>query len=121
VAVVSRSPVESGSKRRLTATQQKGAAYQGALEAVFAILIAGGLGYWADWHFDSAPRYLVIGVVVGFGAFVLRLLRLGEQVKDLSEPAPGSEDADSGGGPGASDSGRARRQDRGVDLEDDVE
>lgn len=82
---MSRSPEESGPKRRLTATQLKGGAYQGAVEAVFAILIAAGLGYWADDHFGSAPRYLVIGVVVGFAAFVLRLLRLGEQMRELSE------------------------------------
>jgi F0F1-type ATP synthase assembly protein I len=114
VAVVSRSPVESGSEGRLTATQQKGAAYQGALEAVFAILVGGGLGYWADAHFGTAPRYLVIGVVVGFAAFVLRLLRLGKQMEELSEPAgPASspEDGDSRGGREALD----------ADLEDDLE
>jgi ATP synthase protein I len=87
VAVVSKDPVESGSERRLTATQQKGAAYQGAMEAVFAILIAAGLGYWADEYFGTTPWYLVIGVVVGFSAFVVRLLRLGEHVKEFSEQA----------------------------------
>jgi F0F1-type ATP synthase assembly protein I len=112
VAVVSKDPVESGSKRRLTATQQKGAAYQGAMEAVFAILVATGLGYWADAHFGSGPRYLLIGVVVGFSAFVVRLLRLGEQVKEFSEqagPAPGSEGDDSRGGREASGAGEAGR------------
>ena len=87
--------VKSGIKRRLTPTQQKGAAYQGALEAVFAILIAAGLGYWADEHFGSGPLFLLVGVVVGFAAFVLRLLRLGKQAEELSEPVgSGSEDGD---------------------------
>lgn len=102
-------PVQSGSRRRLTATQQKGAAYQGAVEAVFAILIAAGLGYWADWHFGSTPLYLVIGVVLGFAAFVLRLVRLGEQMRALSEaegPASSSEGGESRGGPGAEDAQR---------------
>ena len=94
--------VKSGIRRRLaatqqkTATQQKGAAYQGAMEAVFAILIATGLGYWADEHFGSGPLYLVIGAVVGFSAFVVRLLRLGKQVEEFSEQtgsASGLEDA----------------------------
>lgn len=78
--------VKRGLKRRLTATQQKGAAYQGALEAVFAVLIGAGLGYWADDYFGSEPLFLLVGVVVGFAAFVLRLLRLGEQVNELSKP-----------------------------------
>lgn len=55
---------------------RKGAAYQGAIEAVFAIPIAAGLGYWADEHFDTSPRYLLVGLVVGFASFLLRLMRL---------------------------------------------
>ena len=56
--------------------QQYGAAYQGTLEACFAILIASVLGYWADEHYATSPRYLIIGVAIGFAAFVLRLFRL---------------------------------------------
>jgi F0F1-type ATP synthase assembly protein I len=88
---------------------------------VFAILIAGGLGYWADGYFDSAPLYLVIGMVVGFAAFVLRLLRLGGQIEELSEsegPASSSEGADSRVASGA---GQARHQGRHVDADDDLE
>jgi len=67
------------------------------MEAVFAILVAGGLGYWADEHFGRGPLFLVIGVAVGFAAFVVRLLRLGEQMKEFSEQeglASGSEGDD---------------------------
>ena len=71
--------------------------YQGAVEAVFAILIGAGLGYWADEHFGSAPRYLVIGVVLGFGAFVLRLLRLGEQMRELSETSGSASSSEADG------------------------
>ena len=51
-------------------------AYQMALEAVFSIPIAIGLGYWADSAWGTAPVFLVVGVVLGFSAFVLRLLRM---------------------------------------------
>jgi F0F1-type ATP synthase assembly protein I len=65
----------------------KGAAYQGAVEAVLALLLGAGLGYWADSRFGSAPIGLIVGLGFGFGAFVLRLLRL----RDLIEP-PGPQD-----------------------------
>ncbi len=58
------------------AARRQNAAYQGAFEAVMAILIVTGIGYWADQRFDTAPRYLLIGVVVGLSSFVLRLLRI---------------------------------------------
>lgn len=50
--------------------------YQGALEAVFAIPIAGGLGYWADRHFGTDPVLLIGGLALGFATFVLRLARM---------------------------------------------
>jgi len=52
------------------------AAYQGALEAVFAIIIAIGVGYWADQHFGTGPRWMIVGTCIGFGSFVLRLWRM---------------------------------------------
>ena len=74
---------------RERSARRQNAAYQGALEAVLAILIASGIGYWADQRFDTSPRYLLIGVVVGFASFVLRLLRLGRLIR---EPPPGDTD-----------------------------
>ena len=74
-------------KSRLTKAQ--GAAYQGAMEAVLAIPIAVGLGYWADTHFGTSPRYLLVGAVIGFCAFVLRLTRMRP---DLDESATDDED-----------------------------
>lgn len=66
--------------------RRQGLAYQGASEAVIAILIGAGIGFWADRYFDTSPRYLLIGMVVGFASFVLRLVRLGRQLyPDASE------------------------------------
>ena len=48
---------------------------------MFAILIAMGIGYWADGRFGTSPWLLFLGSAIGFGAFVLRLLRLGRQLK----------------------------------------
>jgi len=66
-------------------------AYQGAFEAVFAILIAAGLGKLADDYFETAPCFLLIGFVVGFAAFVLRLVRLSRY---LQETTPDDESVD---------------------------
>jgi F0F1-type ATP synthase assembly protein I len=57
-------------------SRAQGAAYQGATEAVLAVPIAVGLGYWADTYFGTSPRYLFVGAVIGFGAMVLRLARM---------------------------------------------
>ena len=62
------------------------AAYQGALEAVLAIAIGAGVGYWIDSHFGSSPRGLIVGTLLGFGAFVLRLWRMR---KLFDEGSPG--------------------------------
>jgi len=58
-------------------------AYQGAFEAVAAILIGAGLGYWADSYFDTSPFLLLIGTGFGFASFVVRLLRLGKLLQKL--------------------------------------
>jgi F0F1-type ATP synthase assembly protein I len=55
--------------------------YQGAFEAVLAIPIAIGVGYWLDGRFDTSPILLLSGAVIGFAAFVLRLVRLGRQLQ----------------------------------------
>lgn len=68
-----------------SAAKRFGGVYQGAVEAVVALLLAMGAGYWADWKFDTAPRWLLVGTAIGFGAFVLRLWRM----RSLVEP-PGN-------------------------------
>jgi hypothetical protein len=72
--------------------RKMGGAYQAALEAVFAIPVAVVFGYFADKHFGTSPIFLLVGVVMGFAAFVLRLVRLGRTIPptqgDASEDRP---------------------------------
>lgn len=68
-------------------------AYQGAFEAVGSVLIGCGFGYWVDSYWDTAPYGLLTGVVVGFAAMVLRLVRLG---KELHSDPVGAESSKSG-------------------------
>jgi F0F1-type ATP synthase assembly protein I len=67
--------------------RQQALAYQGAFEAVASIGIGGGLGYFADDHFDTSPILLLIGFAFGFGAFFVRLARL-RRALESSERAP---------------------------------
>jgi len=68
------------------AVQRRGlAAYQGAFEAVMAIPITIGIGYWLDGRFDTTPILLILGAAIGFGAFVLRLVRLGRQLQSFDK------------------------------------
>lgn len=62
------------------AAQRQGRAYQGAFEAIAAILIAAGIGLWVDRSYETSPWGLAIGTTIGFGSFVLRLVRLGRQL-----------------------------------------
>ena len=61
--------------------RRQGAVYQGAFEAVIALLIAVGIGYWLDGYFDTAPWLLLIGTAIGFTSFTVRLMRLGRWMK----------------------------------------
>jgi F0F1-type ATP synthase assembly protein I len=73
-----------------------GRAYQAAFEAVIAVVVAGAAGGFADQRFGTAPLLLMLGVLLGFGTFVLRLVRL------MKELAPPPQDP---GGPGGSGEG----------------
>ena len=73
--VADRRREETGDSRRF------GGAYQGAFEAVFAIVIGAGLGFAVDHRYETEPWGLLIGVGLGFGAFVVRLVRLGRAIQ----------------------------------------
>ena len=60
-------------------------AYEGAFEAVAAVVISALLGYWADDYFETTPWGLLIGVALGFAAMVLRLFRLGAQMNAIEQ------------------------------------
>lgn len=78
---MSQPPELPGSRRLKRAAASAGSsAYQGVFEAVGSILIACVGGYWIDRYFETAPVGLLIGAAVGFGAFVLRLVRLGKEL-----------------------------------------
>lgn len=61
-----------------------GKAYQRAVEAVLAIPIGIGIGYFVDGRLESSPIGLVIGAAFGFAAFVRRLVSM----RSLVESAP---------------------------------
>lgn len=63
------------------------------MEAVLAVPIAVGFGYWADTHFGTSPRYLLVGAVIGFCAFVLRLVRMGPGADESPADDEGSTEA----------------------------
>lgn len=66
-----------GSRPRIfRLSRRAGRAYQGALEAVLAIPIGMGLGYGADALLGSRPVGLLLGLGLGFAAFVIRVVRL---------------------------------------------
>lgn len=73
---------------RSRASRSQARAYQGAFEAVFAVLIAAGIGFLADRYYGTEPRYLMIGVGIGFGSFVLRLVRLGRSHHESEQYPP---------------------------------
>jgi F0F1-type ATP synthase assembly protein I len=78
---VSQPPELPGSRRLKRAAASAGSsAYQGVFEAVGSILIACALGFWIDRRFETAPVGVLVGAAIGFGAFVLRLVRLGKEL-----------------------------------------
>lgn len=66
-------------------------AYQRAMEAILAIPVAGGLGYWADVELETGPTGLVIGLGLGFITFVLQLVRMRRLVDEIAAEAKSSQ------------------------------
>jgi F0F1-type ATP synthase assembly protein I len=78
--------------------RRRAAAYQGAVEAVFAIFVAMGIGWWADSRYGTSPRWLLVGLGVGFGSFVLRLWRMRTLIEtDAADPDGSKERSETSG------------------------
>ncbi len=85
--------------------------YQGASEAVIAILVAALFGYWIDGYFETSPVFLLIGFAIGFASFTIRLVRLGRWVEGQGS----GEDSNPSGGD--SDQSHQNRDDRDRDRD----
>lgn len=78
-----------GNDERKFETRRQGAVYQGAFEAVIALLVAALFGYWLDGRFGTAPVLLLVGIAIGFTSFTVRLIRLGRWVREAGPDAGG--------------------------------
>lgn len=58
------------------AKRSMASAYQGAVEAVVAMVICALAGWWIDGRFGTGPWGLFVGMALGFAALLLRLLRI---------------------------------------------
>ena len=56
--------------------RKRGKAYQSVMEAVFAIPIGGGLGWFLGGRLGSETVGLLIGLGFGFATFIVRLKRI---------------------------------------------
>ncbi len=82
---------ESRAAGRKPQVRWLGRAYQGALEAALALAIAVLAGAWVDERFETAPVGVIVGLLFGFAAFTLRLVRLVGEAQKAS--AQGGEKA----------------------------
>ena len=73
-----------------------GPAYQGGLEAALAVVISMGFGVWADSYFGTSPILLFVGLAIGFGAFVVRLLRMTQEIEAQRQREGETRDDDGG-------------------------
>lgn len=67
--------------------RRRAKAYQTAMEAVFAIPIAMGIGWWADTKLGSEPWGLLVGLGFGFATFIFRISRLRGMVEKAGADA----------------------------------
>lgn len=74
----SRGPEKDGPRLPGSRTAQQGmaSAYQGAVEAVLAVVISGLAGTWVDRRFGTEPTGFLVGMAIGFAAFGLRMWRM---------------------------------------------
>ncbi len=89
---MSHPPEYPGRQRLKRATARAGnEAYQGTFEAVGAVLLGCGVGFWIDSSWETAPWGVLVGAVIGFAAMVLRLLRLGQELHPDAQGTDGND------------------------------
>ena len=95
-------PPDYPGRRRVkrAAASLAGDAYQGAFEAVMAVLLGCGVGYFVDWRWHTTPYGVLVGVGIGFAAMVLRLLRLGRELQLETDVVAGSDEGTANESPG---------------------
>jgi F0F1-type ATP synthase assembly protein I len=69
------------------AGRRRAKAYQTAMEAVFAIPIAMGIGWWVDRKLGSEPWGLLVGLGFGFATFIFRLAAMRRMVEEAGADA----------------------------------
>lgn len=81
-----------------TAHQGMASAYQGAVEAVLAVVMSGLAGTWVDRRFGTEPTGFLVGMAIGFAAFGLRMWRMRNLMGTTG--ATGTKDGAGAKGPG---------------------
>ena len=75
-------------------TRQQSAAYQGAVEAALTVPIGAGLGWLCDQQFETEPFGLIVGVVFGFAAMLVRIIRMRPQATEDESESPDASPVD---------------------------
>lgn len=83
-------------RREATGVTQAGMAWQMIIELVTGLVIGFGIGWGLDWLFGTRPLFLVIFVLLGFGAGVNVMLQTARQVGKAAEAAA-KDEGDEGG------------------------
>jgi F0F1-type ATP synthase assembly protein I len=73
-----------------TDQQRMASAYQGAIEAVLAVVICTLGGWWLERRLEIAPWGIFGGMTLGFAAFMVRMWRL----RKLMTPPQSSQSED---------------------------
>ena len=76
-------PPGSGKKSGI----RMGRAYQAAFEATVAVVVAGAAGGFADQRFDTAPMFLIVGVLLGVAVACCKGQAVGHLVEALCRVA----------------------------------
>lgn len=81
-----------------------GLVFRFASEFVAGVLVGGLIGWGLDWAFGSSPVFLIVFLLVGFGAALTNMVRvakaaqartpLGNDLPDGGKESDGSEDDD---------------------------